>query len=216
MSLQRATVAALAAAAVLAGCVTRGQFRRTIAQQRMALDSERTQRLAADSALGEQLGVVRGDVQALRLELDSLRTQYGARISALEDGVHFDMPVNFAFDDATIRAADEPVLDRFARVVQRYYPGSRITVEGFADPAGTPRYNLALSARRADAVRQYLTAHGVPDDALRTVGYGESRLVAPGAWGDQPGAEENRRVVFVIETRGQTAQPVALNRIEAP
>jgi peptidoglycan-associated lipoprotein len=85
--------------------------------------------------------------------------------------------------------------------VQQYYPGTKVTVEGFADPAGSVRYNLALSKRRADAVRQYLVGQGMPAEALSTVGYGKTRLVVPGAWGDKPGAEQNRRVVFVIETR---------------
>jgi len=40
---------------------------------------------------------------------------------------------------------------------------------------------------------------------IETVGYGKTRLVTPKAWGDQPGADLNRRAVFVIETKGQTS-----------
>ena len=113
---------------------------------------------------------------------------------------------------ATIREADTPILARFARVAQQYYTGSKITVEGFADPAGSTRYNLKLSANRATAVRDYLVAQGLATDQLSTVGYGETRLVTPKAWGDKPGAEMNRRVVFVIESKGQPA--VALTQPE--
>jgi outer membrane protein OmpA-like peptidoglycan-associated protein len=93
--------------------------------------------------------------------------------------------------------------------VQQYYPQSKVTIEGFADPAGSNRYNLNLSQRRAKSVRDYLVAQGLTTDQLSTVGYGESRLVTPRAWGDQPGAEMNRRVVFVIETASQKSVALA-------
>ena len=59
---------------------------------------------------------------------------------------------------------------RFAQVVGKYYGGAQITVEGFADPAGSTRYNLGLSKRRADAVREYLVSKGMSDAQLRTIG----------------------------------------------
>src|SRR4029078_10785660 len=86
---------------------------------------------------------------------------------------------------------------RFAHVVQKYYPTSKVTVEGFADPAGSTHYNNALSKKRADAVRDYLTAQGgLTTNQIETIGYGKTRLVTPKAWGDQPGAELNRRRGF--------------------
>ncbi len=152
--------------------------------------------MAADSALTV-------DVASLRKDLDSLRTEFGAKITALENGLQFSMPVHFAFDDATVRDEDHAALDRFAKIAQKYYPGSVITVEGFADPAGSTKYNLDLSRRRADAVKAYLSSQGLNGD-LRTVGYGKTRLVVPNAWGSEPGAEKNRRVVFVIESKGDS------------
>jgi peptidoglycan-associated lipoprotein len=145
----------------------------------------------------------------LRFELDTLRRQFGARIAFVEDGIRFAMPVTFAFDDATVTSADRPRLERFARVSQRFYPGAVITVEGFTDPAGSERYNNALSRRRAQNVGETLASLGVPSNQLRTVGYGEARQVAPGATHNEPGAERNRRVVFVIETGAAEAAMVA-------
>src|SRR5581483_6211144 len=127
----------------------------------MQLANERAARLAADSALAQQLGMVRGSVDSLRTDLDSMRRQFGAKISMLEDGLHFAMPVNFDFNDATVRAQDQAALQRFVHIAQAYYPGSKITIEGFADPAGTQRYNLGLSARRATAVRDYRVSQGM-------------------------------------------------------
>jgi peptidoglycan-associated lipoprotein len=204
----------LAAGFLLSGCATSGALRRAReeqqaaltqqqAQQQAALNAERAERAASDSAFKEELGMVRGDLRSLRNELQTMKTEFGAKISMLEDGLHFALPVNFEFNDASVRSSDQPALGRFAHVVQQYYPGSKVTVEGFADPAGSAQYNLALSARRAAAVRDYLAAQGLSSNELVPIGYGETRLVAPGASHDQPGAEMNRRVVFVIETKGQ-------------
>src|SRR5207249_11656176 len=65
--------------------------------------------------------------------------------------------------------------------------------------------SLDLSRRRAEAVKSFLVAQGVAPQQVKTVGYGKTRLVVPGAWGDRAGAESNRRVVFVVETKGQAA-----------
>jgi len=123
----------------------------------------------------------------------------------MEEGLKFAFPVNFAFDDATVREADKAALDRFATVVGKYYSGSMITIEGFADPAGSTRYNMDLSKRRADAVAAYLGEKGLTTTNVRTVGYGKTRLVNPKAQKDDPGAEANRRVTFVVETNGSAA-----------
>ncbi|HEY9226345.1 MAG TPA: OmpA family protein [Gemmatimonadaceae bacterium] len=201
---------AIAAGALLTGCATTGALKRAkeetaeaLNRQQAALNAERAERVSSDSALRHELGAVRGDVQELRKDLQQLKTEFGAKISMLEDGMHFAMPVNFAFNDATVRPADVPALIRFANVIQKYYPGSKITIEGFADPAGTPRYNLQLSSRRAGAVRDYLVSRGLTGHELNAVGYGETRQITPGASKDQPGAELNRRVVFVVETAAQ-------------
>jgi peptidoglycan-associated lipoprotein len=208
---------ALCAGISLTGCLaTQSQLKHAsdqqsaqLAQANAALASERAERAASDSALGAQLGIVRGDVQALRNDLTTMRTEFGAKITAMEDGLHFALPVTFAFNDASVRDENSASLQRFAKIAQSYYPGSKITVEGFADPAGTTRYNLNLSKRRAESVRQYLVAQGLTTNDINAVGYGETRLVTPGASKDAPGAELNRRVVFVIESAGQKSMALA-------
>jgi peptidoglycan-associated lipoprotein len=188
-----------------AACATKGYVRERVAELRTYTDSslsaERTARMAGDSAIAV-------DVAALRTELNNLRTEFGAKITALEEGVKFAFPVNFAFDDATIRDQDRAALERFAQVAQKYYPGATITVEGFADPAGSTRYNMDLSQRRAESVREFLVSQGLTGEQLRAVGYGEARQVVNGAQRDDPGAEQNRRVVFVVESRGNAESGV--------
>jgi outer membrane protein OmpA-like peptidoglycan-associated protein len=202
MNVRAIAVMALAVPLVT-GCVSNSKFNRTIAEQNAALETERTARTSADEAIQSDVQSLRTDVQNLRTELQNLRTEFGAKITAMEEGLKFALPVNFAFDDATIRPEDVPALDRFARVVQNYYQGSKITVEGFADPAGTVAYNRALSMRRAESVLAHLTTAGVNPELIEAIGYGETRQVVMGAERDDPGAEKNRRVVFVVESRGE-------------
>jgi len=207
---QLVAVAALLGVTAVAGCVTPKQLRRSMAEQRTALDAERRERMVADSQYAAELGAVSRDVATLRSDLQSLRSEYGAKIAAMENGVKVTFPVNFAFDDATVRSEDQPAVERFAEIAQKHFTGAVITIEGFADPAGTQAYNMALSRRRAEAVRAMLVDRGLGAAQVRTVGYGKTRLVVPGAWGDEPGAEQNRRVVFVIETKGEPAMRATL------
>ncbi len=181
----------------LSACATKGFVRQRLEDQRAALSteiaSERSSRVAGDSAL-------RADLYALRADLTTLRDEFGAKITAMEGQVKFAFPVHFAFDDANVRDQDRQALERFASVVRSHYNGAAITVEGFADPAGSRAYNIDLSQRRADAVREYLASQGVAPSLVRSIGYGSERQVRPGAMGDAAGAQLNRRVTFVIET----------------
>jgi peptidoglycan-associated lipoprotein len=133
-----------------------------------------------------------------------MRSEFNARIAVVEQGIQFALPVNFAFNDATVVEANRPALERFATIAQKYYPGSVVTIEGFADPAGSRQYNMDLSRRRAANVRDALSTYGLTSE-IRAVGMGEGRPVVPGAQRDDPGAEQNRRVVFVIESKGSNA-----------
>ena len=181
----------------LSACATKGYVNKRVdaqaVAQTQALDAERTARTQGDEAN-------KADIAALRHDLDSLRTEFGVKINQVAEGLQFAFPVHFAFNDAAVRTEDAAALDRFANVVSKHYTGAKVTVEGFADPAGSSRYNAALSQRRADAVKAYVASKGLDASLINTVGYGEARQVNKGAWGDQPGAELNRRVVFVIET----------------
>ncbi|HEU4630171.1 MAG TPA: OmpA family protein [Gemmatimonadaceae bacterium] len=196
----------LASVTLLQACATKGFVREQVGVVRDTLSAQIASEVGAERTAREQADEqLRSDIAALRTELQAMRTEFGAKITALEDGLKFAFPVNFAFDDATVRQQDQAALDRFAAVAQKYYPNATITVEGFADPAGSAAYNKELSQRRAESVKSYLVAKGMSDMQLRTVGYGEARQVNQGAQRDDAGAEANRRVVFVIEGVGQSA-----------
>lgn len=200
---------------VMGACVHPGQYKQDLKETRDQIAQEKTDRIAGDDALRTDLNATKADVASLRSDMQAMRTEFNTKITALEDGIKFDVPVTFAYDDASVKDEDHAALDRFAAITQKYYGGSKITIEGFADPAGSQHYNLALSQRRADAVRDYLASKGIDMSVLKTVGYGKQRLVNPTASHDDPGAEQNRRVTFVIETKGEGAgAPTAA--VEAP
>ncbi|MEM0923680.1 MAG: peptidoglycan-associated lipoprotein Pal [Pseudomonadota bacterium] len=75
-------------------------------------------------------------------------------------------------------------------------PGTTATIEGHADERGTRQYNLALGARRANAVRLFLIRQGVEADRLRSVTFGKERPVALGS--DPTSWSQNRRGMTVV------------------
>jgi peptidoglycan-associated lipoprotein len=198
-------------AASLSACATKGYVRN---QVETGIAAERSAREAADTdlngkvtTLGTDLNSVKSevatlqtDVAALRRDLTALRDEFGAKITAMENGMKFALPVTFAFNDANIRDEDRATLDRFAQVVGKHYSGTVVTVEGHADPAGSRSYNKTLSMRRAESVTSYLTTAGLTGVELRPIGMGEDRQVIKGAERDEPGAQTNRRVVFIVES----------------
>lgn len=104
--------------------------------------------------------------------------------------------VFFDTDSSDLNAAARQTLDLQASWLARY-PRYAVLIEGHADERGTREYNFALGARRAQAVRDYLTARGVPGNRIRTVSYGKERPAA--ACTDPHCQAQNRRGVTVLE-----------------
>jgi peptidoglycan-associated lipoprotein len=84
--------------------------------------------------------------------------------------------VHFAFNDYNIEDSDKSTLGRQASWLQKY-PAVRVTIEGHCDERGTREYNLALGARRANAVKEYLVSQGVSASRVETVSYGKERPI---------------------------------------
>jgi outer membrane protein OmpA-like peptidoglycan-associated protein len=74
---------------------------------------------------------------------------------------------------------------------------ARITATGHTDTSGPEAYNMALSLRRANAVKDALVRDGVPAQAITVIGKGESQLLVP--TGDNVREPQNRRVEIVIQ-----------------
>ena len=86
------------------------------------------------------------------------------------DTVHFD------YQKYDIQDNDRAILQRQAAWLDKY-PAIRVTVEGDCDERGTREYNLALGARRANAVKEYLVSLGVAASRLETISYGKERPI---------------------------------------
>ena len=81
----------------------------------------------------------------------------------------------FDFDRADIRESEMAKITQLADLLKNN-PGFKVELEGFADPRGTDKYNVDLSRRRVDAIRQALMTAGVPEMAIMTAAYGEMNL----------------------------------------
>lgn len=100
-------------------------------------------------------------------------------------GVHFD------FNKSDIRADARPVLNE-AIATLKQEGGIAVIAEGHTDSVGTDAYNMKLSQRRAQAVRDYLVAGGISPKRITSEGFGESNPVASNDTAD--GRAQNRRV----------------------
>jgi outer membrane protein OmpA-like peptidoglycan-associated protein len=102
--------------------------------------------------------------------------------------------VNFDFDKAVIRQEDIAKLDRDVATLKEW-GDVKVEVAGHTCNIGTDEYNMGLSQRRADAVRNYLISQGIPADRLTATGYGESQPTADNS--TREGRVQNRRVELV-------------------
>ena len=105
------------------------------------------------------------------------------------DTVHFD------FDKYDVLENDKGTLQRQASWLAKY-PSVRVTIEGHCDERGTREYNLALGARRANAVKEYLVSVGVSSARVDTISYGKEHPICTASSEDC--WAQNRRGVTTI------------------
>lgn len=110
--------------------------------------------------------------------------------------------IYFVVDQADLTPEGEEILSKQAAWLQRY-PGVSIQMEGHSDERGTREYNIALSARRATAAREFLIAQGVEANRISSIAYGKER---PAALCDAEQCwTQNRRAVTVITGGARTS-----------
>ena len=103
--------------------------------------------------------------------------------------------VYFGTDEYSLDQATQATLAAQARWLIAT-PNVRASIEGHADERGTREYNQALGERRANAVRDYLVAQGVPTSRLLVTSWGKERPVATGS--NEEAWAQNRRAVTVL------------------
>jgi peptidoglycan-associated lipoprotein len=119
--------------------------------------------------------------------------------SARDFSVNVGDIVYFSTDSTDLSPEAQQTLAGQARWLQQYAKYT-ITIEGHADERGTREYNIALGARRAQAVRDYLARNGVNPARIRTISYGKERPVA--VCNDISCWSQNRRAQTVLNNRG--------------
>jgi OOP family OmpA-OmpF porin len=83
----------------------------------------------------------------------------------------------FAFNKAELKA-DQPKLDEIAAVLGKNGHTENVSVSGYTDRLGSTKYNLALSKKRAEAVKTYLVSKGIAAERIETIGKGKADPVA--------------------------------------
>jgi len=114
--------------------------------------------------------------------------------------VTFKGDVTFDSNSAAVRPGLYSEIDRVAGVLTQY-PDTFIRVEGHTDSQGSEAYNMDLSKRRANAVKNLLAQRGVAESRVEVVGYGETMPVATND--TEAGRQKNRRVEIKIAPQTQ-------------
>lgn len=150
---------------------------------------------AGSSTAGEISTSTTSSVEAIKSELGATETSRGTVISLPGD-------VLFDFDKAAVREDARPVLDKLAQLLVAESVRT-VTIEGHTDSKGDDAYNLKLSKRRAQAVRDYLKdVRSIAAERMTVKGVGEARPVGqnmtPDGKDNPSGQQKNRRVEVII------------------
>ena len=159
------------------------------AQSIAAQEAAAAERLRAEQAAGTANAAqerVR-QLEAQLRDIEGKQTERGLLVT-LGD-------VLFAFNKSELTPQAGPRLDKLASFLKQF-PQRKLLVEGYTDAVGTDAYNMELSERRAEAIREALVARGVDTTRVVTKGYGKAYPVADNASVD--GRAVNRRVEVVI------------------
>jgi len=175
-----------------------------IAQQQQAQnDADRARQEAAEAVAARQQAET--DKTQLR---ERLLQQLNAVLETRESARGLIVNINdvlFDFNKYTLKPGAREKMAKVSGILLAY-PGLKLQLEGHTDSVGTDEYNLMLSQRRADAVRDYLVGEGVAAVSITSVGLGKADPVATNDTAE--GRQQNRRVELVVsgDVIGEGAQ----------
>jgi len=162
---------------------------------RMAAIAEQ-QKLAADKAAADAARVQsEQEAQGLRERLkDQLNMILATRDTA--KGLIVSMSdVLFDTNQATLKPGAREKLAKVSGILLAY-PTLHLTLDGYTDSTGSDEYNMGLSERRADSVRDYLVSNGISSANVESHGHGKDNPVADN--GTAAGRQQNRRVEMLV------------------
>jgi outer membrane protein OmpA-like peptidoglycan-associated protein len=162
---------------------------------RMAALAE--QKRLADEAAAAQAARAAAEKDTLALR-DKLREQLNAILQTRDTARGLIVSLSdvlFDFNQASLKPGAREKLAKVSGILLAY-PSLHMNVEGHTDSIGSDDYNLKLSQRRADAVRDYLTSNGINSANIQATGLGKDGPVASND--TAAGRQQNRRVEMVV------------------
>ena len=167
-------------------------------------DAELQQLVADIQAAAPDMNVVADGPLDLQGEIDNSLSMAGAAFDRLT-GDEVDardvaralslQVINFEVDEAVIPDVNKPLLDRATKLLEKT-PDAQLLIIGHTDAQASNAYNMDLSQRRAQAVKDYLISQGVDGSKLLTKGAGETDPIASNA--TEQGRFRNRRIEFTV------------------
>ena len=156
--------------------------------------------LYADKSLTGLYVEKRGFIPKIyNVDRDSLKNRSNIQIELdpIERGKNFVFEnVYFDTDKSELKESSVSSLNRLSNFL-RQHPQVKIQVEGHTDNVGVAEYNLALSMRRAQSVKEYLVDLGIPSERMDTLGKGDSEPIKPND--SEENRSFNRRIEVIIQ-----------------
>ena len=159
---------------------------------------EAEQARRAAQAEAERAAKAKAEADQLMRELCDLKAKQTERGIVLTIG-----DVLFATGKADLSSEAARSVDKLADFLQKY-PNRNVLIEGHTDSVGSDEFNLTLSQKRADSVKEALTSKAIPEERITTKGYGKKYPVASND--TAAGKQQNRRVEVIILNEGVKAE----------
>lgn len=165
-------------------------------------EAARAAALAEQKRLAEQVTAAQAAKEAAERDTQAMREKLKEQLNAILQtrdtarGLIVNLSdVLFDFNQATLKPGTKEKLAKVSGILLAY-PTLHVNVEGHTDSIGSDEYNMKLSQRRADAVRDYLTSNGINPGNTQSIGLGKADPVAPND--TAAGRQQNRRVEMVM------------------
>jgi outer membrane protein OmpA-like peptidoglycan-associated protein len=157
-----------------------------------------------DYSMVSIIGVMKG-IETQSTAIESVIKDLGAKETETEIQIELPGDVLFDFDKWDIRSDAEATLKKVGDIITAY-KSPQVIIAGHTDSKGLEAYNQRLSEKRSESVKKWLSENaGISADTMKTIGYGETRPIAPNAnsdGSDNPqGRQKNRRVEIVINKK---------------
>jgi outer membrane protein OmpA-like peptidoglycan-associated protein len=198
-------IAAVVAGALMAGCATAGRDTAIGAAGGGAAGAGIGALLGGKKGalIGLGVGALTGGSVGLYLDKQRKELEQVAEVKKTEQGLLVQMKNDILFDTGKDAVKPEGVaqLEKMGEILAKY-ADDRVVIAGHTDSVGETGYNMALSERRANAVKAVLVSRGVQERQVIVVGYGPTKPVAENTSAD--GRSKNRRVELHIDVPNPT------------